>query len=246
MNKPVVRVTLLESFRRYMSDKYTYSTEQDVIDSITCKFEGNSYTYIGSAFHRIVETGDTGKEVPCGERHFLYYGKSNTEPVPEGRKLTIDKNEVLFDIAQCNLALDYRKRYDGAFHEVREYKDYGRAIVTGCADMIHGVTIRDIKTKYSMPDDSDYIDSCQWRFYLDLFEADTFYFDLFMFDGYSAEKHGVDVRGLILKEYTPSIQCNRYSRMSIDNENLLNEFLEWAEYRDLVKFLIPNNYGKQS
>ena len=52
-----IRVTLLESFRRYISDDYPYETEENVIDSLTKTFEGNDYTRIGTAFHSIVETG---------------------------------------------------------------------------------------------------------------------------------------------------------------------------------------------
>ena len=48
MMKPLIRVTQLESFRRYMSGEYAYVTEQDVIDNITKKFEGNDYTRIGT------------------------------------------------------------------------------------------------------------------------------------------------------------------------------------------------------
>ena len=71
MRKPIVRVTLLESFRRYMSGDYAYVNEQSVIDSITKKFEGNDYTRIGTAFHSIVETGSPVCDFePEGERHF--------------------------------------------------------------------------------------------------------------------------------------------------------------------------------
>lgn len=234
MNKPTVRVTLLESFRRYMSDECSYVKEQDVIDSITKKFEGNNYTRIGTAFHSIVETGKIGyEEVPEGEREFTYYGK----PVLSGRKFDVDNFDVIFDHDQCKVALEYREEFKGAFHEVREYKDYGNAIVTGCADMIHGLTIRDIKTKYSVPNDSEYINSCQWRYYLDLFEADTFYFDLFVFGGYDPDKHKMDVRGLPLVRYHPAIECNRYPQMEQENRNLLNQFLEWADFRNLTHYL---------
>ena len=179
--KPTIRVTTLESFRRYMSDAYSYVTEQDVIDGITKEFDGNDYTRIGTAFHRIVEEGSPKcDKVPEGVREFTYYRKPAQEPVPCGRRFDVDGHDVVLDIAQIKVALEYRDQYSGAFHEVREYKDYGNAIITGCADMIWNGMIRDIKTKYSYPTDSDYIASCQWRFYLELFECDEFAFDLFV------------------------------------------------------------------
>lgn len=238
MEKLQVRVTLLESYRRYISDTCSYVTEQSVIDSITQKFEGNDYTRIGTAFHSIVETGAPKCEkVEAGERHFLYYNKDKTEPVPAGRRFKFGDEEVILDVPQCKLALSYRNEHPNAFHEVREYKDYGDVVVTGCADMIDGCEIRDIKTKYSVVNDSDYIDSCQWRFYLELFEADVFHFDLFVFNGYSKDKHRGDVRGLELTRYNPAITCYRYPRMEQENKALLESFLTWAEQRDLLKYL---------
>lgn len=238
MRKPIVRVTLLESFRRYMSGDYAYVNEQSVIDSITKKFEGNDYTRIGTAFHSIVETGSPVCDFePEGECHFTYYKNVKTEPVPCGRKFTYKEGEVILDVPQCKVALEYRNEHIDAFHEVREYKDFGRAIVTGCADMIDGIEIRDIKTKYSVVSADDYINSCQWKYYLDLFEANTFHFDLFVFEGYNKDKHKGDVRGLKLSRYEPSITCYRYPNMENDNKSLLNSFMDWVEYRKLLKYL---------
>lgn len=221
--KPLIRVTTIEAFRKYIANgEYDYYeiTEQSVIDSITGEFRGSEYTRIGTAFHSIIETG---------EPHYA-------DPT-EGCVIDVDGHGVRFNEQQLQVAIDYRNEHPGAFHEMRLYKDYGRAIVTGCADMIDGIELRDIKTKYSHHDDSDYIDSCQWRYYLDIFNADVFHFDLFVFDGYKIDKHGYDVRGLELKRHTPSITCYRYPNMEDDNLSLLNVFMDWAEDRDLIQYL---------
>lgn len=240
--RPLIRVTTIEAFRKYMEQSEYANfeiTEQSVIDSITGVFDGNSYTKIGQAFHKIVEEGTPQCEkIEAGERTFFYYGKEQKEPVPCGRIFDIEGNKVILDVPQCKVALAYRNEHPDAFHEIRPYKDFGDAIITGCADMIDGVEIRDIKTKYSYPSDADYINSCQWRFYLQLFNADVFHFDLFIFEGYDKDKHGYDVRGLPLKRYEPSITCYRYDGMEQDNINLLHSFLEWAEYRNLTKYLL--------
>ena len=58
--KPLVRVTTIEAFRRYIeqSDYDNFEiTEQSVIDNIVGEFQGNQYTRVGTAFHAIVETG---------------------------------------------------------------------------------------------------------------------------------------------------------------------------------------------
>lgn len=222
--KPLIRVTAIEAFRRYLANgdnDYYEITEQSVIDSVTGEFEGNEYTYIGSAFHSIVEYG---KETPIKQ-------------ADNGVLMFIGGHDVYLSENHVNVALDYRDEHPDAYHEFRGYKDYGRAIVTGCADMIDGVEIRDIKTKYSTPSDADYINSCQWRYYLDIFGADVFHFDLFIFNGYKKEKHGCDVRGLDLTRHTPPITCYRYPEMENDNLALLNQFMDWAASRGLTEYL---------
>lgn len=221
MSKAIVRATMLEKFRRFINDVSSYDTEQSVIDAICGEFKGNEYTKVGTAFHKVVEVGNPS----CCKR------------VDDGYEFDIEGQSVLLDYKQCQTALDYRNEHIGAFHEIRRYKDYGRAIVTGCADMIDGLEIRDIKTKYSTPSDADYINSCQWRYYLDIFGADVFHFDLFVFHGYNKDKHGYDVRGLELTRHTPPITCYRYPEMESDNLKLLNEFMDWAESRDLTEYV---------
>ena len=240
MSKPIVRVTTIESFRRYIEQSersFFEITEKSVIDSITT-FKGNVKTRVGTAFHRIVEEGTPKCEkVPEGVRTFTYYNKPKEEPVPCGRVFDVDGYKVTLDIPQIKVALAYREEYPNVFHEYREYKDYGDCIVTGCADMLGTTDIRDIKTKFNANfSDQDYISSCQWRFYLELFGLDRFNFDLFIFDDYDEKKHGYDVRGLNLHRHDP-ITCYRYPTMESDNRRLLSEFLKWAEYRNLTQYL---------
>lgn len=221
--KPLVRTTAIEAFRRYLANgdnDYYEIAEQSVIDSITGEFKGNEQTRIGTAFHGIVQHGE----------QFGF-------PIENGYEFDIDGYSVRLSHEQRNIALDYRNEHSNAYHEFRGYKDYGRAIVTGCADMIDGIEIPDIKTKFSTPSDADYINSCQWRYYLDIFGADVFHFDLFVFNGYKKEKHGYDVRGLELTRHTPPITCYRYPEMEHDNVALLNQFMDWAGARGLTKYL---------
>lgn len=236
--KPLVRVTQIEAFRRWteQSDYDNFEiTEQSVIDSITGAFAGNDLTRIGTAFHSIVETGAPQcRRVEAGLRN---NDPTGGDPVPCGREFTIDGHAVTLDVEQCRAALAYRAEHPEAYHECRVYCDFGEATVTGCADMIDGTELRDIKTKFSAPRDSAYTDSCQWRFYLQMFGADTLHFDLFVFGGYNAAKHGADVRGLPLTRREP-ITCHRYAAMEQDNARLLARFMEWARYRNLTECLI--------
>ncbi len=244
MTKPTIRVTQLEQFRRLICGDYPWLTEKSVIDSITGEFQGNALTTIGTAFHGIVQMGNTGAEIPPVEVKYGERGKIEVEPKPYGYSFpTVTgaiEYDVIFDRDQTDIALSYRDEFRDAFHEIREYKDYGDAIVTGCADMIHGNSIRDIKTKFSPVNCNDYINSAQWRYYLELFDLDDFYFDLFVFGGYKEDKHGTDVRGLRLERITPPIACYRYKDLQQDNRLLLTQFLQWAEKRNIIKYLYKN------
>jgi len=246
MTKPTIRVTQLEQFRRLICGDYPWLTEKSVIDSITGEFQGNALTTIGTAFHGIVQMGNTGAEIPPVEIKYGDRGKIEieVEPKPYGYSFPIVTGaieyDVIFDRDQTDVAMAYRNEFRDAFHEIREYKDYGDAIVTGCADMIHGNSIRDIKTKFSPVNCNDYINSAQWRYYLELFDLDDFYFDLFVFGGYKEDKHGTDVRGLRLERITPPIACYRYKDLQQDNRLLLTQFLQWAEKRNIIKYLYKN------
>lgn len=247
MQKPLIRVTTLEAFRKFIeqSEHALYEiSEQSVIENITGVFTGNEYTRIGTAFHSIVETGHPKcVSVKPTTRTFRRKDPETnklvevTEEVPIGRKFSIEGSDVCLDLAQCKVALDYRNEHPDAIHEYRLYKDYGSAIVTGQLDMIDGIEIRDIKTKYSFPSDEDYIKSCQSHFYMEMSELSTFHYDLFIFDGYKVDLHGYDVRGLPLRRHEP-ITVYAYGSMEQDNKNLLNEFLSWARFRNLTEYLL--------
>lgn len=250
MDKALIRVTTLEAYRRFRDSEViysdgegfdTYASEEDVISNVTGEFKGSEYTRIGTAFHSIVETGKPiCKKLPAEKQERLFRGKPKEVDIPEGREFDIDGFKVKLDIYQCKVAMDYRNEHPHASHEVRVFKDYGEAIVTGCADMVDGLDIRDIKTKYGRINDEDYTHSCQWRFYLDMFDLDWFYFDLFHFNGYDKDKNGYDVRGLTLTRYEPPIWVQRYPRMHQDNLDLVHDFMEWCQNKGLIKYLNKN------
>lgn len=251
MQKPTIRVTTLEAFHKYLEQSehaYFEITEQSVIENITGVFTGSEYTRIGTAFHSIIETGHP-KCVSVKPTTRTYKHKNQetnkfvevTEEVPIGRRFDIEGYQVCLDIPQYQVALDYRNEHPDAIHEHRLFKDYGDAIVTGQLDMIDGLEIRDIKTKYSFPSDEDYIKSCQSHFYMEMSELSTFHYDLFIFEGYKLDLHGHDVRGLPLKRHEP-ITVYAYDTMEQDNRNLLKEFLEWAKFRNLTDYLYKTRF----
>ena len=229
----LIRVTQIEKFNRFMREASAYDTEQSVIDGISGAFKGNEYTYIGTAFHKLCE-GDY----------------SNISKVEGGRAITIDDGyTVIMDVSQCKIAMEYSKSMPFAFHEKRLYEAINvngqEVVITGCADVLNGLHIRDIKTKYSYICDDDYIDSFQWRMYLQLWKANVFTFDLFLFDGYKKDKNGLDVRGLPIIRHDP-ITCIRYDNMETDNLRTIAEFIDWAKFRGVYDLLPDYNKNKQN
>lgn len=65
-----------------------------------------------------------------------------------------------------------------ALRELRAFKAYGGLQVTGKVDCLDGKIVEDHKTT-SRVDFERYLEGCQWRFYLDIFEADVFQWHIF-------------------------------------------------------------------
>lgn len=227
----LVRVTTLEQFRRFIQDVDMYATEEALLESITGGFQGNEYTRIGTAFHKLVECGDIS--VPD------FY---------DNRVVFIEDYEITFSQRQVEIVMQYREEIKGCFHEIRHHKDYevnGRVItMLGGLDVLLGLKIRDIKTKYSyIKTEEVYTDSFQWRLYCDIFEVPLFTYDVFIFEGYNREKDQYDVSKLNLVRHDP-IECCSYPTMQSDIQKLLEQFLDYVQFRKLEAYF-PDSYEKQ-
>lgn len=218
-----ISITTLETYRKFLAgDEWT--TQQSLIDGLITPFEGNEYTRIGSAFHAIVEQGESVLETIPGTGTF---------------KVTVEGWPVIFNEEQVAMALKYREKLPNAFHEEwigREFKTPAMDIwVHGRVDVLHGTFVRDIKTKYSPVKYDDYANSAQWKLYLDLTDLDTFYFDLFEFPGYKKEKHGYDVSSLGIRPYG-AIECIRYDGMVEENKRLVCDFTDFIVKHNLTQY----------
>lgn len=219
-----ISITTLETYRKFLAgDKWT--TQQVMIEALTAPFKGNEYTRIGSAFHAIVEQGESIVEKLPDEGKF---------------RVMVEGWPVIFNGEQVEMALKYRSKLPYAFHEEwigREFHTPAMDIwVHGRVDVLHGTFIRDIKTKYSPVEYDDYANSAQWKLYLDLSGLDTFYFDLFEFPGYKKDKHGYDVSSLGIRPYG-AIECIRYDGMEKENQQLVCDFTDFVTKFNLTQYL---------
>jgi hypothetical protein len=83
----------------------------------------------------------------------------------------MEANGYTFILPDVSIALP-------AIRELRCYGDFGPLRVTGQVDGLYGKRVEDHKTTAYFNGDG-YLEGCQWRFYLDLFQADVFRWNVF-------------------------------------------------------------------
>lgn len=206
-----ISVTTLEKFRRMIDNVSDWDTEASLIESLTGKFKGTDKTRLGGAFHKIIE---------------LDYRLNGS--------LTVDG--ITFTPEQARPAIDYRNAHPGMVHEVPVQKIYYtrhmELLVSGRADGIKGIEVHDAKTKFAYPGWGEYYNSYQWRFYLDMLEANMFWYDVFEIRGYKETRPDGTFDGdIIAHEPFP---CLRDANLSTDVQNLAEEF---------AKFITIKNYN---
>ena len=103
----------------------------------------------GTAFHKALEHAQSGDDRD---------------------EITIDGFTFHF---QCDIDLELP-----AVREIRRSKDYGDVSVSGKVDALMGTSVYDHKTT-SYFDSERYLSKYQWRYYLDIFEADRFTWNIF-------------------------------------------------------------------
>lgn len=118
-----------------------------------------------------------------------------------------------------------------SIRELRGYKRYGVLTVTGQVDGLENGVVIDHKTT-SRFDAERYLDGCQWKFYLDIFEADIFRW--YVFEIREAEP-------LVYKVSEPHIlTAYRYPELHEHCAALADEYLEFARAH------LPETYGKEA
>jgi hypothetical protein len=214
-----ISVTTLEKFRRFIDGVSEWDTEASLIESLEGKFTGNDKTKVGSAYHLLIE------------------GKAYSAPN------LYEAEGIWFTKEQAKAGLLYRATHLSMKHEVVCHKvydtDYWPIQVSGRVDGIDGREIHDVKLKFGRLDWTEYMKSCQWKFYLDMMDTDVFWYDVFMVHGFDAlVQEPYTLPDVTIKAEEP-MKCTAYPRMQADNLQLLNHFLEYIHDRNLVHLLKP-------
>jgi hypothetical protein len=209
-----ISVTTLEKFRRVMVGASIYDTEASLIETIKGTFSGNAKTRFGSAYEKIIESPD--------------------------KCLSIDgyqADNYFFTADQAQPAIDFHTAHPGMVYQVPVTKFYevdGLSIqVSGKTDAVEATFVRDFKCIFRSIDWQNYIDSYQWRFYLDMIELRTFFYDVFEVQG--TEDFGT-IRDFSVKP-CESLECISYEGMHDDCHSLLLQFMDYIRHRNLYHLL---------
>jgi hypothetical protein len=226
-----ISVTTLESFRRYMREVSPVDTEDSLIEKLAGRFVGNPKTWIGSAFHKIIDSPDCMEIIPTPLSHCqVILEEKGLPPIP-----------VYFSQPQAQLALDYRAAHPSMIHEVPIWKvydvpKYGEIMVSGKVDGIYGREIHDVKVKFRPMNTEEYLDSAQWRFYADILGLDICYFNIFEIKGLSEDRPFQSLNACMMEAQDP-IRCDRYLNLGGDCLDLIAEFMEYIEGRNFYHLL---------
>jgi len=119
------------------------------------------------------------------------------------------------------------------FREQRRSKDYGALRVTGKTDGLNGNRIQDYKLIIDhQVEGEQYMDSYQWRYYLDIFGADVF--DYFIFQAHDTGDN------ILRVEEIHQITQYRYPELSQDCSRLAVEFYDAALRSPDLRKIIDN------
>lgn len=130
-----------------------------------------------------------------------------------GDHSTLYADGYTFHLPEAELALP-------TIRELRAFANYGPLQVTGCVDCLFGRRIDDHKTT-SRFDAERYLGGYQWRFYLDLFDANVFRWNVF------------EIRELTPRVYEvaepQTLEAYRYPGMHEDCARLAADFYAFAQ-----------------
>lgn len=223
-----ISVTTVEKFRRYMTEASSFDTEEELIKTIKGIFEGNAKTMTGGAYHKLLE----GEFTEIKSKHLM------------GKYYSADS--FWFSEGQASPALQYRRDHPRMFHEIPIQKIYDlgkyRIKLSGRADGIEGIFLRDGKTKFRKIDFQEYMDSYQWRYYLDMFNLRHFFYDVFEVKGFTELPAAAPyIMPDVIFLDPESLLCERYTGMEEDCQRLLLEFMDYIDNRNFYHLLKQEN-----
>lgn len=213
MNQLRISVTWVEQFRRYLSADEYAPTEAQLDATIMGKFVPTRPVVLGGAFDRFLE------------RPALYYVPGSDVMVAG---ITFPEALVVEALAAVDLT---------GIPQVKATREYviGDDLVTVAAkaDLLHGLRVREFKTRWSTFDMDTYRNGCQWRFYLDVFGAGACDFAVFVMSEY--ESGDIVLRDIVQWSEYP------YPGLHTDCEELLRGIVGYVHLRGLERYCVARD-----
>lgn len=208
-----VSTTTLESFRLYMNPEQEWMEEAELLATIRGEFTPTPEIKLGRAFGKLLETPEKyGDQVVGYEIDEFYAAPATMAPALE-----------LFD-----------RR--GVF-EAKATKQYGDVVVVSKVDYLYGAGIHENKTTVKGFDFEKYAESCQWRFYLDAFEAAFARYNVFLLGQDDEHPNYAGTAREILLKGIESFNLFPYAELHSDCASLVRQFRAYAKLRGLEELL---------
>ncbi|OCG64035.1 hypothetical protein A9G48_04340 [Gilliamella sp. wkB18] len=186
-----ISATQLESYRRWLLNDE--STIDNMIDFLLKRTPPTEAMRAGLAFHKVLETAKYNDELAIVEQDGFKFDLSGLDceiALPEAKEFKLEKQTVI----------------DGEL-----------VTFVGVVDAIKVNEIFDHKLT-SQLNAENYIDSMQWRCYLDWFDCDKFTYNLFQ----SYKPANQDV--YLIKTFLP-VSFYRYEGIDLDVRNMASSFI---------------------
>lgn len=193
-----ISTTVLESYRLFMAGEWM--AEDELIATIKGEFTPTPAVRLGLAYGKVLEDPD----------RYLVPGGYVCEGYQFGLK----------DVEPALTRIDRR----GVF-EAKATKAYGANEVVAKADHLLGAHLSEFKTTCSTFNVEKYLDSYQWRFMFDIFEALSGTYHVFLLDDHEngvAELKGVE-----------SFNVYPYPQLHADCCDLVREFAHYVKAKGL-------------
>lgn len=190
-----ISATQLESYRRWMINDE--STIGDMINYLLRRTPPTEAMLAGSAFHKVLENAKYNDELTLVEQDGFKFDLSALDceiSLPESKEFKLEKQTII---------------------------NGEQVTFVGVVDAIQVNEIFDHKLT-SRPDAENYIDSMQWRCYLDWFDCDKFTYNLFQ----SCKPDNQDIYQI--KSFLP-ISFYRYDSMRRDIRDIASSFIEFVK-----------------
>lgn len=174
-----IPVTTLENVRLYLTDKIT--TEK-LVECITKPYQATRKMQLGTAIHDILEN-----------YHNRYVAESNIFISCNGFRFETDIIDKIYSHIDKDAPFEIK--------EVKIYELDSEAVeVVGKVDQLHGAIVYENKTTWSGFNSDRYYDSYQWRYYLDMFEAELVIYNVFCLT--ETKKKGIELKEINKLKFT--------------------------------------------